>query len=102
MVDTINLKKRWNQILTTRNLKDGVPTYEDKPLTDLEFAMLCHIAHQNGNANITSIVNHPYFAVTSLSTVKRAVVRLMSEGLIQANDTSPDKRERLLEVVEHG
>jgi len=102
MLDVNELSKKWNQILIIRELKDDLSTYESKSLSDTEFAMLCHIAHQNGNANITSIAKHPYFAVTSLSTVKRAVVRLMSEGLIRTNNTSPDRRENMLEVVDNG
>ncbi len=98
MINTYELVKQWNKLLTVRGVCEALPTYDPKPLTDTEFAVLCHIAHQSNKANITSLVNHPYFAVTSLSTVKRAVARLISEGLVHVTDVSNDKRERMLEV----
>ena len=100
MISTYEIGKQWNKLLTARGISESLPTYDNKPITDTEFAVLCHIAHQGNKANITSIVNHPYFAVTSLSTVKRAVSRLITEGLVRGADVSNDKRERMLEVVE--
>lgn len=101
MVNPYEISKQWNKILTIREIKDTTPTGDDASLTDTEFAVLCHIAHQKGSANITSILNHPYFAVMSLSTVKRSVLRLIGAGLIRSESASFDKRERMLTVVEY-
>ena len=98
MITTYELKKQWGKLLTVRGMSESLPTYEGKPLSDTEFAVLCHVAHQGDSANITSIVNHPYFKVISLSTVKRAVSRLMQAGLLEVTDSSNDKRERMLTV----
>jgi DNA-binding MarR family transcriptional regulator len=100
MLDTTALKKAWNEVLVLRAMNDELHLSDGKLLTDIEFAMLCHVAHQNGKVNITSIVNHPYFSVASLSTVKRAVARLIGENLIYVVNTSHDKRERMLAVKE--
>jgi DNA-binding MarR family transcriptional regulator len=99
MITTYELKKQWNRLLTTRGMSESLPIQDGKLLTDTEFAVLCHIAHQGNKANITSLVNHPYFVVTSLSTVKRAVTRLISGGLVHVTDVSNDRRERMLEVT---
>jgi Fe2+ or Zn2+ uptake regulation protein len=45
------------------------------------------------------MVTHPYFKGVSLSTIKRAVLLLTKETLIQATEGS-DRRERYLSVVE--
>ena len=100
MLDTTALKKAWNEVLILRTMNDELHLSDGKLLTDLEFAMLCHVTHQSGKVNITSIVNHPYFSVASLSTVKRAVTRLIGENLIYVVNTSHDKRERMLAVRE--
>ena len=100
MLDTTALKKAWNEVLILRTMNDELHLSDGKLLTDLEFAMLCHVTHQSGKVNITSIVNHPYFSVASLSTVKRAVTRLIGENLIYVVNTSHDKRERMLAVKE--
>jgi DNA-binding MarR family transcriptional regulator len=99
MISKVKLKECWNQFLIARELQSAIPTHDDTSLNDFEFALLCHIAHQDGNVNITSITKHPYFSVTSLSTVKRAVVRLISKGVIRRVDTSNDKREHMLSIV---
>lgn len=100
MLDTTALKKAWNEVLILRTMNAELHLSDGKLLTDLEFAMLCHVTHQSGKVNITSIVNHPYFSVASLSTVKRAVTRLIGENLIYVVNTSHDKRERMLAVKE--
>ena len=100
MLDTTALKKAWNEVLILRTMNAELHLSDGKLLTDLEFAMLCHVTHQSGKVNITSIVNHPYFSVASLSTVKRAVTRLIGEDLIYVVNTSHDKRERMLAVKE--
>ena len=98
MVTTYELKKQWSKLLIARDMSESLPTQGGKLLTDTEFAVLCHVSHQGNKANITSIVNHPYFVMTSLSTIKRAVTRLIAEGLVHVADVSSDKRERMLEV----
>ena len=50
----------------------------------------------NLNVTITSIKNDPYFSKYSLSTIKRAVLSLTSNGVIKSEQSLVDKREMLL------
>jgi len=50
----------------------------------------------NSNVTITAIKNDPYFSKYSLSTIKRAVLFLTSNGVVSANQSSSDKREMIL------
>ena len=50
----------------------------------------------NANVTITSIKNEPYFSKYSLSTIKRAVLFLTSNGVIKSEQSLVDKREMLL------
>ena len=50
----------------------------------------------NVNVTITSIKNEPYFSKYSLSTIKRAVLFLTTNGLIKSKQSLVDKREMLL------
>ena len=50
----------------------------------------------NVNVTITSIKNEPYFSKYSLSTIKRAVLFLTSNGVIKSEQSLVDKREMLL------
>ena len=50
----------------------------------------------NLNVTITSIKNEPYFSKYSLSTIKRAVLFLTSNGLIKSEQSLVDKREMIL------
>ena len=50
----------------------------------------------NVNVTITSIKNEPYFSKYSLSTIKRAVLFLTSNGVIRSEQSLVDKREMLL------
>ena len=50
----------------------------------------------SSHATITSIKNDPYFSRYSLSTIKRAVIFLSSEGMIRSSQSHDDKREVLL------
>jgi DNA-binding MarR family transcriptional regulator len=73
--------------------------YSATELSSNEFDVLCFIAHQSGNANITSMIGHPYFKGVSMSTIKRAVLSLTKERLITSSE-GDDRRERYLSVVE--
>ena len=50
----------------------------------------------NVNSTITSIKNEPYFSKYSLSTIKRAVLFLTTNGVIKSEQSLVDKREMLL------
>ena len=50
----------------------------------------------NVNVTITLIKNEPYFSKYSLSTIKRAVLFLASNGVIKSEQSLVDKREMLL------
>ncbi len=93
------LKKGWAKVTILRDLKDRTEEVSQTELSETEFDVLCFIAHQNGTATITAMTTHPYFKGVSLSTIKRAVLLLTKETLIQATEGS-DRRERYLSVVE--
>ena len=50
----------------------------------------------NLNVTITSIKKEPYFSKYSLSTIKRAVLFLTSNGVIKSEKSLVDKREMIL------
>ncbi|MBC8493649.1 MAG: hypothetical protein ISR70_01450 [Candidatus Thioglobus sp.] len=80
-------------------LRRSLDTYEremgfDK-LSEVEKAVLEFIMHTK-NANITAITKDQYFAKYSLSTIKRAVGVLLSEKIINATQSSVDKRAMVL------
>jgi hypothetical protein len=104
MIDKTKLVKSWHKLTTVREVSDRVPLFSGRPLSSTEFAVLCHVAHQDGVATISSVLRHPYFDEISLSTVKRAVITLMNEGLVSAGEGTLDRRERVLSIngVHHG
>ena len=53
----------------------------------------------NVNVTITSISNEPYFSKYSLSTIKRAVLFLASNGVIKSEQSLVDKREMILTLT---
>ena len=53
----------------------------------------------NVNVTITSISNEPYFSKYSLSTIKRAVLCLTSNGVIKSEKSLVDKREMILSLT---
>ena len=63
--------------------------------SEVEKAVFSYIS-SNANATITSIKNDPYFSKYSLSTIKRAVLFLTSNGSVNAIQSDVDKREMLL------
>ena len=63
--------------------------------SEVEKAVFSYIS-SNANATITSIKNDPYFSKYSLSTIKRAVLFLTSNGTVNAVQSNVDKREMLL------
>ena len=99
MIKTEELKRGWQKITVLRDVKDRTQAYSATELSSNEFDVLCFIAHQNGNANITSMVGHPYFEGVSISTIKRAVLLLTKERLIESTEGA-DRRQRFLSVKE--
>ena len=99
MIKSDELKRGWQKITVLRDVKDRTQAFSATELSSNEFDVLCFIAHQNGNANITSMVEHPYFEGVSISTIKRAVLSLTKERLITSSE-GDDRRERFLSVVE--
>ena len=63
--------------------------------SEAEKAVFSYIS-SNANVTITSIKNDPYFSKYSLSTIKRAVLFLTSNGTVNAVQSNVDKREMLL------
>ena len=63
--------------------------------SEVEKAVFSYIS-SNANATITSIKNDPYFSKYFLSTIKRAVLFLTSNGSVNAIQSDVDKREMLL------
>ena len=61
-------------------------------LSEVERAVFSFIT-SNENVTITSIRKHPYFNKYSLSTIKRAVLYLQSNGWIKSQKSKTDARE---------
>ena len=61
-------------------------------LSEVERAVFSFIT-SNENVTITSIRKHPYFNKYSLSTIKRAVLYLLNDGLIKSQKSKTDGRE---------
>ena len=61
-------------------------------LSEVEKAVFSFIT-SNENVTITSITKHPYFNKYSLSTIKRAVLCLLNDGLIKSQKSKIDGRE---------
>ena len=60
--------------------------------SEVERAVFAFIT-SNENVTITSITKHPYFHKYSLSTIKRAVLCLLNDGLIKSHKSKIDGRE---------
>ena len=98
MISIDELKKGWSKVTILRDVKDRTEKFSQTDLSETEFDVLCFIAHQNGTATITAMTTHPYFKGVSLSTIKRAVLLLTKETLVQATE-GDDRRERYLSVI---
>ena len=61
-------------------------------LSEVERAVFSFVT-SNENVTITSIKKHPYFDKYSLSTIKRAVLSLLNDGLIKSQKSRTDARE---------
>ena len=92
------LTKGWAKVTILRDVKDRTERFSHTELSETEFDVLCFIAHQNGNATITSMVGHPYFKGVSMSTIKRAVL-LLTKAWLVASAEGDDRRERYLSVT---
>ena len=65
--------------------------------SEVERAVFSYISSTDNHCvTITSIKNDPYFAKYSLSTIKRAVLFLTSNKVINADQSSKDTREMIL------
>ena len=77
-------------------LRQALDAYEKEigldHLSEVERAVFSFITF-NENVTITSIRKHPYFNKYSLSTIKRAVLCLLNDGLIKSQKSKTDARE---------
>ena len=98
MINKYNLTKTWSKLTQARHIRDSLPV----ELIDVEFSVLCLIAHSDGTITINKILQHPYFdnGNSSISTIKRAINKLMINNLIGSIQNPRDKRERLLTIIE--
>ena len=90
MKKTVNRLFQLRQALDECEKEFGLEGY-----SEVERAVFSYIT-SNTHVTITSIKNDPYFSKYSLSTIKRAVLFLTSNGIISANQSSEDKREMIL------
>ena len=65
--------------------------------SEVERAVFSYIT-ANSNATITLINKDPYFSKYSLSTIKRAVLFLNSNDLVESKQSLVDKREMILKL----
>ena len=94
------LKLGWGYAVNLKQIQLSINLEKNVYLNDTEIAVLCFIAHSNSKISVTGIIEHPHFSFLSRSTVKRAVAKLLREKLIQSLDSSNDRRERLLSIIE--
>ncbi len=90
MKNTINKLFQLRKSLDECEKEFGLNNY-----SEVERAVFSFIT-SNSNVTITSIKKKPYFSKYSLSTIKRAVLFLTSNGLVNAEQSSLDKREKIL------
>ena len=90
MKNTINKLFHLRKSLDECEKEFGLNNY-----SEVERAVFSFIT-SNSNVTITSIKKNPYFSKYSLSTIKRAVLFLTSNGLVNAEQSSLDKREKIL------
>ena len=90
MKNTINKLFQLRKSLDECEKEFGLNNY-----SEVERAVFSFIT-SNSNVTITSIKKNPYFSKYSLSTIKRAVLFLTSNGLVNAEQSSLDKREKVL------
>lgn len=90
MKNTINKLFQLRKSLDECEREFGLNNY-----SEVERAVFSFIT-SNSNVTITSIKKNPYFSKYSLSTIKRAVLFLTSNGLVNAEQSSLDKREKIL------
>lgn len=90
MKNTINKLFQLRKSLDECEKEFGLNNY-----SEVERAVFSFIT-SNSNVTITSIKKNPYFSKYSLSTIKRAVLFLTSNGLVNAEQSSFDKREKIL------
>ena len=90
------MKRAVNRLFQLRKALDECEKeYGLSSFSEVERAVFSFIT-SHSNTTITSIKNDPYFSRYSLSTIKRAVLFLTSEGIISSTQSSNDKREVLL------
>ena len=90
MKNTINKLFQLRKSLDECEKEFGLNNY-----SEVERAVFSFIT-SNSNVTITSIKKNPYFSKYSLSTIKRAVLFLTSNGLVNAEQSSLDEREKIL------
>jgi len=90
----------WDYAVKLKQIQSAINIEKNVYLNDTEIAVLCFIARLNNKISVTGIIEHPHFSFLSRSTVKRAVAKLLREKLVQSLDSSNDRRERLLSILE--
>ena len=98
MITADERRLAWQKITVLQDLRDRSQFPSGKNMTSTEFAILCFIEHQSGNATISQMVSHPFFIDVSHSTIKRAVLALSYEKLISSIEGA-DRRERYLSTT---
>ena len=90
-------KLAWRYISLIESSKDNPKT---KDLSGTEFKVLAYIGWRNGKAYIAEIMEHPAFKPFSLSTIKRAVLTLINNNLIETRPSNEDARVQRLSLKE--
>lgn len=71
-----------------------------RELSDIEFKVLAYIGWRSGKAYINEVVEHPFFAKYSLSTIKRSILHLKNLNLIEGIISKADSRVVYLSIKE--
>lgn len=79
--DRAKIAWRYMTLLKASQEKDSTTRH----LSGTEFQILAYVGWRQGKAYIHEILEHPMFKYNSLSTIKRAVMVLKQEGLIESS-----------------
>ena len=94
----IELKQIWKRRESASNLRLSMKNEKIKELPVMDLDVLACIS-ANPTMTIQKLVKHNYFSHASLSTIKRSVLELTTQGLIKSETNPHDKRERHLVVA---
>jgi|LWDU01.1.fsa_nt_gi DNA-binding MarR family transcriptional regulator len=94
----MQLEHTWEEVSKARRVNRALNTESGKLLNDAVFDVLCLIAH-HPQTTCSYITKHEHFCHVSLSTIKRAVLTLLDEGLVTVS-VGEDARTRVFKVAE--